>query len=97
MGYWTLVLPLACWRIARLIYQDKIAEPLRHLMGERVEENEDGIAYIYPDTFTGNLISCHSCVSVWAAFLTCATYLVCPWLLVPLALSATTIIIERWT
>jgi len=97
MDRWLIILPLASWRITRLIYQDKIAEPLRRLLGEEVEENEFGEILIYPDTFTGNLISCHSCVSVWGAFLACLTYLICPWLLVPLALSAVTILIERWT
>lgn len=92
MDRWLIIVPLAAWRTTRLIYSDKIAEALRQAMGER---EEDGI-YTYPDTFLGNLISCHGCVSVWAAFLTCLTYLICPWLLVPLALSSITIFLERW-
>lgn len=97
MDRWLIILPLACWRLAKLVYSDKIMEPFRRWMGESVEDSEFGEILTYPDTFTGNLISCFSCVSMWAAFATIITYLLFPWLLIPLALSAAALIIDRWT
>jgi len=54
-----LVLGLATWRVTNIIHEEKIAEPLRKLVGF------DGVGF--PDTFIGYLFSCFKCLSVWVA------------------------------
>lgn len=53
------ILGLATWRVTSILIEEKIAEPLRKVLGY------DGLAY--PDTFFGYLISCFKCLSVWVA------------------------------
>lgn len=91
---WYLIVPLAAWRLTTLIYQDKIMQPLRRVFGERVDSL--GMP-TYPDNFFGYLIACFRCLSVWTGLFTYLIYLIFPYLLIPLALSGLSIIIEDHT
>lgn len=89
--FWFIVGVLATWRITSILHHEEIAAPFRALLG--VQEDEGLTSY--PDTFLGHLIECFWCVSVWVA-IGCTLILVWfPYLLLPFALSAGAIAIER--
>lgn len=86
------VLALATWRVANILNEEKIAEPLRRLCGEKeIEEN----VFQFPDTFFGNLISCFRCVSVWAGMFIVILYLIYPPLTWPFAASTLAIFFKE--
>lgn len=89
---WWVIVPLAAWRLTVLVHRDRIAQPLRRLFGEK----RDGLGMpSYPDTFFGYLIACFLCLSVWTGVIAYVVYLLFPYALIPLALSAVSIIIEE--
>lgn len=80
-----LIIILAVWRITSIVYEEKIAEPIRRLMGY------DGFSY--PDTFLGNLFSCYYCLSVWIGIFSTVIWYYYPYLLYPFAFSAGAVIL----
>lgn len=82
-----LIVCLAIWRITHILHSEKIAEPIRKLVGF------DGLGY--PDTIVGYLFSCFYCLSVWISGLCYILYLVAPVVLYIFAASAGAIIIHE--
>lgn len=88
---WLLITFLATWRITSILHHEDIAAPFRAWLG--VQEEGDLISY--PDTFLGHLIECFWCTSVWVGLVCAAIMLLLPYILLPFALSAGAIMIER--
>ena len=88
---WLAAACLAAWRIASIFNREGIMRPLRKLIG--IHE-EDGV-FIYPETFLGELFSCLWCLSVWSGALCAAALYIFPPVLLPFAVSAAAILIER--
>lgn len=82
-----LVLSLATYRIANILYEERIAEPIRKVFGY------DGISY--PDTWLGYLFSCFRCLSVWSALCALVLYIYAVPLVWILAASAMAILIKE--
>jgi hypothetical protein len=82
-----LVLSLATYRLANIVYEERIAEPLRKLVGY------DGISY--PDTWLGYLFNCFRCLSVWSAAVTLVLYIYAVPLVWILAASAIALLIKE--
>lgn len=99
--FWLVVGTLASWRLTNIAHWEKIFTPVRKLFG--IKEipiiNKDGnivdTKFIYPDTFFGKLWSCFWCLSVWVSLGVTIVILVFPWVLLPFAISAVAIIIEK--
>ena len=90
---WYAVVILAAWRLTSILQRERIARPIRRFFGER-DDKATGL-YTYPDSFFGYLISCFYCISVWTALFCYIVFLVFPYLLLPLAISAAAIITEE--
>lgn len=86
---WLVVYFLATYRLASILYREKIGGGFRKLMG--AEETEETI--MYPDTFLGKLISCFWCLSVWTAGFNLIFLLFLPEVLLPFAASTVSIIL----
>lgn len=82
-----LLLSLVCYRITSIVHHERIAEPLRRLIGY------DGLSY--PDNFLGSLFSCFWCLSVWCAGLAIILYVYFPILVWVFAVSAGAILIRE--
>lgn len=89
---WWFIVPLAAWRLTSIIHQDRIAQPLRRLFGER-QDKVTGLP-TYPDTFFGYLIACFRCLSVWIGIFSYIIFLIFPYVLIPLAISGAIMLIE---
>jgi len=89
---WFVVASLATWRIASIVHHEKIASPFRRILGVEEITEED---WSYPDSFIGNLIECFKCVSVWIGIAAAIAMILFPPILIPFALSAVAVIIER--
>lgn len=62
-------------------------------------EHEDGVSVVYPDTFSGRLLQCIYCLSVWVAVLLFLAELVIPWsriVVAPLGISGLALLIYAW-
>jgi len=82
-----VVLSLATYRITNIIYEERIAEPFRKVIGY------DGMSY--PDTWLGYLFSCFRCLSVWSALFALVLYIYAVPLVWILAASAIAILIKE--
>jgi len=96
-----LILALATWRIsAMLSYEDGpwfVFRRLRKLIGIMYYEEDD--ATVEPDTFFGSLFGCVWCLTIWIGTVVWIAYNLWPdviYPLVPFALSAGAIMIERF-
>jgi hypothetical protein len=90
---WFIVALLATWRISSIVHHEKIFSPFRRLIGVKEITEED---WSYPDTFIGSLIECFWCTSVWIGIATAIAMFLAPFLLIPFALSAFAIIINKY-
>lgn len=90
--FWLVIVVLACWRITSILYAEKIGKPLRKLIG--IIETPEG-EEIYPDHFLGQLFSCFWCLSVWIALFCLFAVIFVPFMLLPFAISAAAIAIDR--
>lgn len=90
--FWLIIACLACWRITSILHAEKIASPIRKLVG--IIEDPSG-EEMYPDHFLGQLFSCLWCLSVWIALVCLGFVLVFPYFLLPFAMSAVAIAIDR--
>lgn len=90
--FWLVVGSLAAWRLTNIAHWEKIFRPVRRLFD--IREDDEG-RFIYPDTFFGKLWSCFWCLSVWVSLGVTIVILVFPWVLLPFAISAVAIIIEK--
>lgn len=93
--FWFVIAVLATWRLTLILHQEKIAKPIRDLIGIRevpILNNE--IVRTYPDTFIGQLFSCFMCLSVWVSFGVMGLLLFLPIVLIPLALSMAAIALQ---
>jgi len=89
-GFWSVVAVLAAWRLTSILHSERIARPFRKLFGV----SEEGELWRYPDTFWGYLISCFWCLSVWVSVFVLMVVFLCPYLLLPFALSAGAILLN---
>ena len=92
-----LILVLATWRITSLFYTEDgpyfILARLRRHLGVTYDENGKRQA----DNELGKMLNCPACLSVWIGGAVALSYIVIPaWAYLPLALSAGSIIIERY-
>lgn len=97
-----LIMALATWRIsAMLSYEDGpgfIFKKLRQALGFLYYDNDDTV--VEPDTFLGSLFGCVWCLTVWIGIVIWISYILWPdviYPLVPFALSAGAIIVERFS
>lgn len=91
---WILIIaPPAVWRLTSILYQEKIAQPIRELLG--VRHDRLGNVESYPATWYGYLIGCTLCLSVWVSLLFAIWVFVFPYVLLPFFLSAVSIMIQR--
>ena len=86
---WVVIGSLATWRITNIIINEKIFEPLRKVLGV-----VDDIHY--PETMIGYLFSCFYCMSVWVGFICALLLYFFPFVLLPFALSALSIIVKEY-
>ncbi len=85
---WFIVAILATWRITSILHHEAIALPLRKWLGQ------DKLGS-YPNTFVGKLWDCFWCLSIWVGIVCTVILWLFPPLLVPFALSAGALWIER--
>ena len=96
-----MILGLAGWRIASLLYVEKgpfnIFVKLREKIG--IEHYDDDTPYVYPDSFFSSLFSCMWCLSVWVSGTMVLAYIFLPvitiWFALWLALSTIIILLDR--
>ncbi len=88
---WVIVAALASWRLASIAHREGIFRPVRRWLGI----GEEGGVITYPETFLGELFSCLWCLSVWTGTLCTVLLFVFPHVLLPFALSALAIGLER--
>lgn len=99
--FWLLTGSLAAWRLTNIIHWEGIAAPIRKFFGGN-SDKEGNIhyepLYIFGKrvTFFARLLACFQCLSVWVGILTTILILVFPWILIPFAVSAIAIIVERF-
>lgn len=91
--FWLVIASLATWRLTSILYREKIATPIRYWIGERKDIHTG--KETYPDTFIGKVIACFWCLSVWCGIVVLLIWFVFPYILIPLALSAISILIEQ--
>lgn len=84
---WFVLAVLATWRLTLILHQEKIAKPIRDLVGIRELKAFDEITRQYPDTFLGRLFECFMCLSVWVSLGVFGLLLIFPLAVVPLAIS----------
>lgn len=94
--FWFIVAGLATWRITSIIQREEIASPIRKQLGVFEPDGEDPDHWIYPDNFIGKVLHCFWCGSVWAGLAVSIALVIFPPLLLPLALSAISIVIYKW-
>lgn len=81
---WVCVIaPLAVWRITHIVVFEKIMYFLHRWAGDN------------PDTFFGYLVNCFLCMSVWVGIAVTVLVLVFPIFVLPFALSAAAILINK--
>ena len=88
-----IALIFATWRMTSIINREKIAYPIRKLIGEKIDY-ASGMTSA-PDTFVANLITCFMCLSVWVALGMFLVFQVYPPIVYVFALSGAAIFIER--
>lgn len=104
--YWLIVAGLFVFRLTSIIHSELIGQPIRYLLGVRTYQMykedphrgkvPDGEPLVtYPRGWWGHLLSCFWCLSVWVSFLAFFLTLVCPEIMIPLAVSALAIIIYQ--
>lgn len=103
-----IVLALATWRIANLVYDDRQAGPFnslhwfRHVIGLRRDEYQDRYAVATP-RWKAQLAEMHLCIycmSFWYGLAATIIWLVVPndivfFMALPFALSATIVIVQK--
>lgn len=104
--YWTIIGGLAAWRLTNIAHWETISYPIRRLFGAfTAVDTETGHEVVKYRTFTvfgkeisffAELWSCFWCLSVWVSIGVFILILVFPWILLPFAISAVAIIIERF-
>lgn len=104
--FWFVVGCLAAWRLTNILHWEEIAYPIRRIFGAFTDvDEESGHEVVKYRTFTvwgkeiaffAKLWSCFWCLSVWVSFAVITLILVFPWVLLPFAISAVAIIIERF-
>ena len=85
-----VVLVLAAWRLTSVVNREKVAEPLRRVLGVRESEHFTEIS----DTFVAKAIECFWCLSFWIGMGVLIIWYALPVLLYPFALSAAIIFAE---
>lgn len=90
---WLIIAGLAAWRITSILHHERIAEPVRKLIGVReIEPSANStlseVSRFYPDTFLGQLFECFLCLSVWVGLIMLVVLVVFPLAMIPLAISA---------
>jgi len=85
---WLVITIVATWRITNIITEEKIAEPLRKVFGD------DGVSY--PDTMIAYLFHCFYCMSVWVGLICTLLMLFFPFILLPFAISGTSIFLKEF-
>jgi len=95
-----LVLALATWRLTSLLNREAgpfgLLTKFRHLIGIRYDEYSN----VYGKNQIAEMVTCHWCLSVWVGIAVAASYYLWNdvwWLMLPLALSTVSIIIDRIT
>ncbi len=91
--FWLIVASLAAWRLTSILYREKIANRIRYWAGERHDPHTNKESY--PDTFVGKLFACFWCLSVWTGMIIVVIWFICPAILLPLALSAVSILVDQ--
>ncbi len=106
--FWLVIACLAAWRLTNILFWEEIAVFIRKLFGGYVsiEKDEDGVVHetfkyrplriLGKDVeFFAKLWSCFWCLSVWVSIGVTVIVLVFPYLLLPFAISAVAIIVEK--
>lgn len=95
-GLLFIITILATWRFTHLIQNEKgplkIFVRLRSLFG--ILHDEEDIPYLYPDNIIAPLFSCMWCMSIWTSLFCTLIILIEPILLVPLAVSGGTLLLQ---
>ena len=61
----TLLCGLATWRLSSLLHTEDLFEWLRKWIG--IENDDNGLPVLYPDTLWGKIFDCFWCLSLVAA------------------------------
>jgi hypothetical protein len=98
--FWLIIAGLAAWRLTNIIHWEGIAAPIRKIFGGHYDKDHDVVyeplrIFGKEVMFFASLMSCFWCLSVWVSMLVIILVLVFPWILLPFAISAVAIIIER--
>ena len=88
-----IALVLATWRVTSIINREKIAYPIRKLIGEKIDYGSGMTSA--PDTFIANLITCFMCLSVWVSIGILVLFHFFPPAIYVFALSGAAIFVER--
>ena len=93
-----IILCLATWRLTSLLNTESgpynVMARLRHLIGVRHDEYSN----VYGKNQIAEMVACHWCLSIWVGIAVAVSYYLWNdvwWLMLPLALSAVSIIIDR--
>ena len=93
-----IILCLATWRLTSLLNIESgpfgLLSKFRLLIGIRVDEYSN----VYGKNQIAEMVACHWCLSIWIGIAVAVSYYLWNdvwWLMLPLALSAVSIIIDR--
>jgi hypothetical protein len=92
---WFVIAALATWRITAVLHREKIADFIRKSNLIRGRFDAESNSWDYPDTLFGYLVSCFWCLSIWVALFCTALLFIFPYALLPFALSAVAIYLDR--